>query len=169
MEMIAPVTPKSWYLPSKPHKFCPGCGHGIVLKALGEVIDELEIQDQTIFGCDIGCSLLSWNFFACDSTQTHHGRTTPVMVGIKRSRPELICVGYMGDGGGYSIGSQHLVNSAVRNEKVTLILVNNTNYGMTYGIVLLHLILQEAPGLFGISPPVGRTGRQHFHEREPVS
>ena len=69
MQTVAPATPKSWYLPSKPHKFCPGCGHGIVLKALGEVIDELEIQDKTIFGCDIGCSLLSWDFFACDSTQ----------------------------------------------------------------------------------------------------
>ena len=96
MAMLAPATPKSWYLPSKPHKFCPGCGHGITLKALGEAIDELGIQQNTIFGCDIGCSLLAWNFFACDSTQTHHGRTTPVMVGIKRARPELISIGYMG-------------------------------------------------------------------------
>jgi 2-oxoglutarate ferredoxin oxidoreductase subunit beta len=68
MAMLAPATPKSWYLPSKPHKFCPGCGHGITLKALGEAIDELGIQQNTIFGCDIGCSLLAWNFFACDST-----------------------------------------------------------------------------------------------------
>ena len=80
------AVPKSWYLPSKPHKFCPGCGHGIILKALGEVIDDLGIQNEVVFGCDIGCSLLAWDFFACDSTQTHHGRTTPVMVGIKRSR-----------------------------------------------------------------------------------
>ena len=147
--MITPAVPKSWYLPSKPHKFCPGCGHGIVLKALGETIDELEIQDKTIFGCDIGCSLLSWDFFACDSTQTHHGRTTPVMVGIKRARPELITIGYMGDGGGYSIGSQHLLNAAVRNENVTLILVNNTNYGMTGGQMaptsLLGQVTQTSP------------------------
>lgn len=150
--MATPAIPKSWYLPSKPHKFCPGCGHGIVLKALGEVIDELEIQDQTIFGCDIGCSLLSWNFFACDSTQTHHGRTTPVMVGIKRSRPELVCIGYMGDGGGYSIGSQHLLNSAVRNEKVTLILVNNVNYGMTGG----QMAPTSLPGQKTETSPYGR-------------
>jgi len=150
--MAVPTIPKSWYLPTKPHKFCPGCGHGIVLKALGEVIDELEIQDQVIFGCDIGCSLLSWNFFNCDSTQTHHGRTTPVMVGIKRSRPELICLGYMGDGGGYSIGSQHLLNSAVRNEKVTLILVNNTNYGMTGG----QMAPTTLPGQKTETTPYGR-------------
>lgn len=144
--------PKSWYLPSKPHKFCPGCGHGIVLKALGEVIDELDIQNRVVFGCDIGCSLLSWNFFAVDSTQTHHGRTTPVMVGMKRANPDLICVGYMGDGGGYSIGSQHVLNSAVRNEKVTLILVNNTNYAMTGG----QLAPTTLPGQITETTPYGR-------------
>ncbi|HAA10128.1 MAG TPA: 2-oxoglutarate synthase, partial [Syntrophomonas sp.] len=53
MQMITPAVPKSWYLPSKPHKFCPGCGHGIVLKTFGDVIDELEIQDQTIFGLSL--------------------------------------------------------------------------------------------------------------------
>jgi 2-oxoglutarate ferredoxin oxidoreductase subunit beta len=123
-----------------------------VLKALGEVIDELEIQDQAIFGVDIGCSLLAWDFFACDSTQTHHGRTTPVMVGIKRARPELTCIGYMGDGGGYSIGSQHLLNAAVRNEKITLILVNNVNYGMTGG----QMSPTSLPGQITETSPYGR-------------
>lgn len=128
-----PNMPKSWREETKPHKFCPGCGHGLVLKALGEAIDELGIQDRVIFGCDIGCSLLSWDFFNADSVQTHHGRTTPVMTGIKRARPDRICIAYMGDGGGYAIGSQHLVNAASRNEKITVILANNCNYGMTGG------------------------------------
>lgn len=150
--MIQPAMPSTWYEPSKPHKFCPGCGHGLVLKALGEAVEELGIQNQSVFGCDIGCSLLSWNFFAIDTTQTHHGRTTPVMVGVKRARPELICIGYMGDGGGYSIGSQHLMNSAVRNEKVTLILVNNTNYAMTGG----QLAPTSLPGQKTETTPYGR-------------
>lgn len=130
---ILPKMPKSWSQESKPHKFCPGCGHGLVLKALGQVIDELGIQDRVVFGCDIGCSLLSWDFFNVDTIQTHHGRTTPVMVGLKRANPELIVIAYMGDGGGYAIGSQHLVNSANRNDIITAILVNNTVYAMTGG------------------------------------
>ena len=130
---LSPAMPKCWNPETKPHKFCPGCGHGLALKMLGEAIDELDIQDRVIFGCDIGCSLLSWDFFNVDSVQTHHGRTTPVITGIKRARPELIGIAYMGDGGGYAIGAQHLVNSATRNEKVTAILINNTNYGMTGG------------------------------------
>lgn len=130
---VVPNMPKAWRKESKPHKFCPGCGHGLVLKALGEAIDELGIQDRVVFGCDIGCSLLAWDFFNVDTVQTHHGRTTPVMTGVKRARPDRICIAYMGDGGGYAIGSQHLVNAASRNEKITVILVNNCNYAMTGG------------------------------------
>lgn len=130
---VQPAMPKCWRPESKPHKFCPGCGHGLVLKALGEAIDELGIQDRVVFGCDIGCSLLSWDFFNVDSIQTHHGRTTPVMTGVKRANPDLICIAYMGDGGGYAIGSQHLVNAATRNEKITVLLALNTVYAMTGG------------------------------------
>lgn len=144
--------PKSWNQESKPHKFCAGCGHGITLKILGEVIDELGILEKTVFGCDIGCSLLSWDFFNCDTVQTHHGRTTPVVTGIKRIAPELICIAYMGDGGGYAIGAQHLVNSATRNEKITVILINNTNYGMTGG----QMAPTTLPGQKTQTTPYGR-------------
>jgi 2-oxoglutarate ferredoxin oxidoreductase subunit beta len=149
---VLPKIPKSWNLETKPHKFCPGCGHGLILKALGQVIDELGIQDRVVFGCDIGCSLLSWDFFNVDSVQTHHGRTTPVMVGIKRANPELIVVVYMGDGGGYAIGSQHLVNAATRDDKITVLLVNNTNYAMTGG----QMAPTTMPGQKTETTPYGR-------------
>jgi len=147
-----PKMPRSWRVETKPHKFCPGCGHGIILKFLGEAIDELEIQDKVVFGCDIGCSLLSWDFFNLDSVQTHHGRTIPVMTGIKRARPELICIAYMGDGGGYSIGAQHMVSAAARNEKITVILANNTQYAMTGG----QMAPTTLPGQKTETSPFGR-------------
>jgi len=147
-----PNMPKSWRVETKPHKFCPGCGHGLILKALGEAIDELNIQDKIVFGCDIGCSLLSWDFFNVDTVQTHHGRTTPVMTGVKRARPDRICIAYMGDGGGYAIGSQHLVNAASRNEKITVILANNCNYGMTGG----QMAPTTLPGMKTETSPYGR-------------
>ena len=46
--------PRSWRRETKPHKFCPGCGHGLVLKALGMAVDRLEIAERVLFGCDIG-------------------------------------------------------------------------------------------------------------------
>lgn len=128
-----PAFPRSWLETTKPHNFCPGCGHGIVLKCLGQAIDELHIADRVMYGCDIGCSLLSWNFFNTNCIQTHHGRTTPFIAGAKRATPDIIGIAYMGDGGGYAIGSQHLVNAVLRNEKITIILVNNVNYAMTGG------------------------------------
>jgi len=132
-----PSFPECWRSANKPHKFDPGCGHGIALKLLGQVIDELGIQDKTILGWDIGCSLLAWDLFEVDAVQTHHGRVAPVMEGIKKTNPDKIAIGYMGDGGGYAIGLQHLISAAQRNNNITVILINNTNYGMTGG--------QEAP------------------------
>ncbi|NHM26694.1 2-oxoglutarate synthase [Desulfofundulus sp. TPOSR] len=149
---VQPAMPKSWRVDTKPHKFCPGCGHGLVLKALGQAIDELGIQDRAVFGCDIGCSLLAWDFFNVDTIQTHHGRTTPVITGLKRVNPNLIGIAYMGDGGGYAIGSQHLVNAASRNEKITVILVNNTQYGMTGG----QMAPTTLPGQKTETTPYGR-------------
>lgn len=154
---MVPQMPKSWRLESKPHKFCPGCGHGLVLKALGEAIDELGIQDKLVYGCDIGCSLLAWDFFNVDTVQTHHGRTTPVMTGVKRANPDAICLAYMGDGGGYAIGSQHLVNAAARNERITAILVNNCNYAMTGG----QMAPTTLPGMKTETTPYGRDIIEH--------
>lgn len=153
---VQPAMPRSWRRETKPHKFCPGCGHGIALRVLGQAIDQLGIQDRVVFGCDIGCSLLAWDFFNVDSVQTHHGRTTPVMTGIKRARPELICVAYMGDGGGYAIGAQHLVSAATRNEKVTAIVINNTQYAMTGG----QMAPTTLPGQKTETTPYGRDVEQ---------
>lgn len=127
------IIPKSWNEKTKPHMFCPGCGHAIILKQLGYAIDELGIKNKTTFGIDIGCSLLAWNFFNIDTVQTHHGRTTPVMVGYKMTKPNRVAIGYMGDGGGYAIGLQSVLHAAFRNDPITLILVHNGNYAMTGG------------------------------------
>jgi len=130
---LSKLMPKCWNQDSKPHLFCPGCGHGITLKQLGYAIDELKIEDKLTLGIDIGCSLLVWNFFKFDTIQTHHGRTTPTMVGYKIAKPNRIALAYMGDGGGYAIGLQSLLHAAFRNNPITVILVNNENYAMTGG------------------------------------
>lgn len=131
--MSEPSFPKSWKKSSKPHKFCPGCGQALALKNLGFVIDQLQIADRMVYGCDIGCSLLTWDMFEVDTIQTHHGRVLPTIVGFKLAKPSAITLAFMGDGGGYAIGAQHLVNAVMRDDPVTIILVNNANYAMTGG------------------------------------
>ena len=149
---LPPKLAKAQSVSAGASKFCPGCGHGMVLKTLATAIDELELHERTVFGCDIGCSLLSWNYMDLDSVQTHHGRTTPVIYGVVRARPDTVGIAYMGDGGGLAIGAQHLVNAAVRNEKMLAILVNNTNYGMTGG----QMAPTTLPGQVTETTPYGR-------------
>ena len=156
---LPPNLPKSQNAEVGASKFCPGCGHGITLKALESAIDELDIQQKTVFGCDIGCSLLAWNYLDVDTVQTHHGRTTPVIYGFTRANPDAIGIAYMGDGGGLAIGAQHLVNSTVRGERMMIVVVNNTNYGMTGG----QMSPTTMPGQKTETTPYGRdcsvTGR----------
>jgi 2-oxoglutarate ferredoxin oxidoreductase subunit beta len=131
--MIEPRMPRSLKIESKPSNFCPGCGYGLILKTLGEVIDEMNIVTKTVIGLDIGCNLLAWDYFNIDTFQTHHGRVTPFLSGYKRSEKNSVSIGIAGDGGLYSIGLQGLLHTAHRNEPITVIGVNNTLYGMTGG------------------------------------
>lgn len=128
-----PKFPNCYKQSSKPHKFCPGCGHPVVLKMLGQVIDEMGLAKKTIFLIDIGCSLLAWDFFDLPTSQTHHGRTIPTADGFKLADPKKIVIAYLGDGGAYAIGLQHTISASLRNSPITTIVVNNTLYAMTGG------------------------------------
>lgn len=150
--MAEPAFPKVWKKESKPHKFCPGCGQSLALKILGFAIDELKIQDKLVYGTDIGCSLLTWDMFDIDTVQTHHGRVIPTITGFKLAKPESVAIAFLGDGGGYAIGAQHLINAAMRNDKITVILINNANYAMTGGQMAPTTLLEQKTD----TTPMGR-------------
>jgi len=118
---------------SNPAKFCPGCGHPIVLMMLEKVLEDMGLKDKAILGLDIGCSLLAWNYLPINTFQTHHGRVTSTMVGYKRAKKDAVVVGYTGDGGAYAIGLQNLIHAAKRDEPIIILTVNNTVYAMTGG------------------------------------
>jgi 2-oxoglutarate ferredoxin oxidoreductase subunit beta len=157
--MTEPNMPKCVKESSKPSNFCPGCGHSLVLKNLGFTIDALKKAPKTVFITDIGCSLLSWDYFDIDTIQTHHGRAGCVATGVKRGSPDSLVVAYMGDGGGYAIGLHHLIHLAKRNEPVTVILVNNTVFAMTGGqsapTTIPNEITESTPkGVFAVDAPI---------------
>jgi len=119
-----------------PTLFCPGCGNGILMKAMFEVFDEmgLESLDGFVFVSGIGCA--GWipsPHFKADSVHTLHGRAIPVATGIKLCRPELRVVVIGGDGDIAGIGCGHLIHAARRNVDIATVMVNNFNYGMTGG------------------------------------
>lgn len=126
------------YQPTKalldvPTHYCPGCTHGIIHKLVGEVIEELGILDKTIGVASVGCSVLAYNYFACDMFQAAHGRAPAVATGIKRGNPDKVVFTYQGDGDLIAIGTGEVVHAAARGENIVTIFVNNCIYGMTGG------------------------------------
>ena len=81
---------------------------------------------------DIGCSGLFDTFFNTHAMHGLHGRALTYATGLKMARPELKVVVTMGDGG-QGIGGAHLLAACRRNLDITLLILNNFNFGMTGG------------------------------------
>ena len=113
--------------------FCPGCDHGIAVKLVAEVLDELNVREKTIGIASVGCSVFSYDFFNVDIVESPHGRSMAVATGVKRSKPDKVVFTYQGDGDLASIGIGETIHAMTRGEKVTAICINNTTYGMTGG------------------------------------
>ena len=115
------------------YSFCPGCDHGVAVRLVAEVLDELGIQDRTVLIASIGCSVTAYDFLDVDSVEAPHGRALAVGTGVKRAKPNQVVFSYQGDGDFASIGLAESLHAALRGEKLTAICINNTTYGMTGG------------------------------------
>ncbi|MFC1746317.1 thiamine pyrophosphate-dependent enzyme [Candidatus Riflebacteria bacterium] len=135
----------------QPH-YCPGCGHGIIHRIIGEVMDEFGIREKTIGVAPVGCSVFAYDYFNCDFSQAAHGRAPAVATGIKRADPEKIVFAYQGDGDLAAIGTAEIVHAANRGENITVVFVNNAIYGMTGG----QMAPTSIPGQKTLTSPYGR-------------
>ncbi|HOI17355.1 MAG TPA: 2-oxoacid:ferredoxin oxidoreductase subunit beta [Geobacteraceae bacterium] len=117
-----------------PHIWCPGCGHGIVMKGLIRAIDALALdRDMTAIVSGIGCASRLPGYLDFCTLHTTHGRGVAFATGIKMAKPgmNVICVG--GDGDGVAIGGNHFIHACRRNIDMTYLIMNNHIYGMTGG------------------------------------
>ena len=118
---------------NRPPVFCPGCSHQNVLVALDKAFQQKGFgNDQIAMVSDIGCSGLFDTFFNTHAFHGLHGRALTYATGLKLARPELNVVVTMGDGG-LGIGGAHLLSACRRNLDITLLVLNNFNFGMTGG------------------------------------
>jgi 2-oxoisovalerate ferredoxin oxidoreductase beta subunit len=141
--------------------YCPGCGHGVLLKFLAEAIDDLQIQDRTILISPVGCSVFLYYYMDVGNIQAAHGRSPAVATGIKRVRPQSIVLCYQGDGDLAAIGGNEILQAANRGEDISVIFVNNAIYGMTGG--------QLAPTtLLGMKTTTSPYGRNNQMEGPPL-
>lgn len=117
-----------------PHIWCPGCGLGTILGATLRAINKSELDlDKTIMVSGIGCTGRAAGYVKLDSFHVTHGRALPFATGLKFANPDLKIVVFSGDGDIAAIGGNHLIHAARRNVDMTVICVNNFNYGMTGG------------------------------------
>lgn len=119
-----------------PHIWCPGCGIGPALGCFIRAIDRANIDpDKIALVSGIGCSGRVAGYVKVDSFHTTHGRAIPFATGLSLGNPQLNVVVFSGDGDLVAIGGNHLIHAARRNIDMTVICINNFNYGMTGGQV----------------------------------
>jgi len=62
-----------------------------------------------------------------------HGRGPDIATGIKRTLPDTVVFTLQGDGDCLAIGAEPFLNAMFRAENITIIMLNNANYGTTGG------------------------------------
>jgi pyruvate/2-oxoacid:ferredoxin oxidoreductase beta subunit len=106
---------------------------------LNQALVELQLNPSSIcLVTDIGCVGLADSLFGSIHTvHTTHGRSSAFATGIEVADSilgdkQLKTIVLVGDGGAM-IGLQHLVNAALMNVNLTVVLCNNFLFGMTGG------------------------------------
>lgn len=124
---------KSYRNNNRPPVYCPGCTHQNITTALDSAMISLDLDaEKTVLVTDIGCSGLFDTFFNVHALHGTHGRALAYATGLKLADPELHVIVTMGDGG-LGIGAAHVLAACRRNLDLTLIILNNFNFGMTGG------------------------------------
>ncbi|HPA14192.1 MAG TPA: 2-oxoacid:ferredoxin oxidoreductase subunit beta [Desulfobacterales bacterium] len=119
-----------------PHIWCPGCGIGTAFSSCLKAIRSSGVEPKNVVMVSgIGCSGRAAGYVNLDSFHTTHGRAIPFATGLKLANPVLHVIVFSGDGDLFAIGGNHLIHAARRNVDMTVICVNNFNYGMTGGQV----------------------------------
>ena len=113
--------------------YCPGCSHGVIHKLIGEVIDEMGLEEKTIGIAPVGCGVFAYNYLDIDWQEAAHGRAPAIASAIKRLNPDKMVFTYQGDGDLAAIGTAETIHAANRGENIVIIFINNGIYGMTGG------------------------------------
>ncbi len=134
-KVVQPFDYNKYLRPGKlPHIWCPGCGHGIVLKALLRAVEKTGLtKDQIVMVSGIGCSSRTPGYVDFNTMHTLHGRALSFATGIKFARPDLKVIVVTGDGDALAIGGNHFIHTCRRNIDITVLVYTNATYGMTGG------------------------------------
>jgi 2-oxoglutarate ferredoxin oxidoreductase subunit beta len=148
-------------LTDTPTHYCPGCGHGVVHKILMEVLEEMNIQEETVGVAPVGCAVFAYDYMNIDMQEAAHGRASAVATGVKRVLPDKYVFSYQGDGDLAAIGTGETIHTVNRGENILMLFINNGIYGMTGG--------QMAPtSLLGMKTTTSPFGREALTMGNPL-
>jgi len=118
----------------QPWIYCSGCSIGVVTGMVARAIDNLDLDfHKVVVVSGIGCTGRTSGYFKTGTYHTTHGRAIAFAEGVKIANPELEVIVVSGDGDIAAIGGNHFIHAARRNIDITVVCVNNENYGMTGG------------------------------------
>ena len=115
------VMQKTKVMNDAPMHYCPGCSHGVVHKIIGEIIEEMDIQDKTIGIAPVGCAVFAYQYLDIDWQQAAHGRAPALATAVKRLLPDRYVFTYQGDGDLAAIGTAETIHAANRGDRKSVV------------------------------------------------
>ena len=137
--------------------WCPGCGHGIICRVITEAVQELGVSNKVLTVDDVACGQFGQFAMKYNTVMGAHGRTIATAAGLKHARPDCLVIARPGDGSAYSIGIESTLYSAIRNDNILAIVINNSVFGMTGG----QMSPATLPGMKTATSPFGRDEKKN--------
>ncbi|MEO6509330.1 MAG: thiamine pyrophosphate-dependent enzyme [Patescibacteria group bacterium] len=116
--------------------WCPGCGDWGISLSIKRAFTELNLDPSSVVVMfDIGCSGNMNDVLNAYAMHTLHGRSIPPAMGVKLANHTLpvVCIG--GDGAIFGEGGNHFLHACRGNHDITVIMHDNSVYGLTTGQV----------------------------------
>lgn len=114
--------------------WCAGCGNWGIGRSVMQALTESGLSpDGVCMMFDIGCSGNSNDFINAYAMHTLHGRSIPPAIGVKLANHNLPVLVMGGDGAIYGEGGNHLLHACRANHDITVIVHDNSVYGLTKG------------------------------------
>ena len=137
--------------------WCPGCGHGIICRVITEAVQELGVSNKVLTVDDVACGQFGQFAMKYNTVMGAHGRTIVTAAGLKHARPDCLVIARPGGGSAYSIGIESTLYSAIRNDNILAIVINNSVFGMTGG----QMSPASLPGMKTATSPFGRDEKKN--------
>jgi len=118
--------------------WCPGCPNYMTLEAvkqaLAKLIDEkFTTQENIVMSTGIGCHPKIFDYINIGGIYGLHGRVLPTCLGMKLGNPNLVVLGFAGDGDTYAEGMGHFIHAGRYNCDMTMIVSDNQSFSLTTG------------------------------------